>query len=440
MLPVANLMGNGSNKMEILKTDIQKLELPNTLGITLDTWQQEVLDTEGNLVLRSGRQVGKSTIIALKAAIYAIENSNKTIMIIAKVERQAYLLLAKILINLKRLKRSCIKPGKSNVTKHIINLKNGSTIHCLPAGETGYGIMGFTIHLLIADEAAFIPEEVWLSIIPALAVSRGNIWLLSTPFIKKGYYYDCFSDPSFTAFHTSSEDCPRKDQGFLDHKKKTLTEAQYAQMYKGEFRDELRKFLPVDLIAQVCTLKPEIKLENNDYFLGVDIGGMGGDPSTFENLDGTDKLNIRQVAHELTTYTRTTDTTEKIIRLDRQWDYNQVGIDSGGMGVGVFDQLSLEEQTRRKVKALNNASKDIGNDKTKALLKEDMYNNLKCLMERQEIKLLDDPDVKDSLDNLQFEFTKRGTMKIFGKNSHIAEGLIRAAWLIKSKILNTYVM
>ena len=175
----------------------------------LDKWQQEVIKTKGNMCLRSGRQVGKSTVIGLKSAKFALENANKLIMVISKTERQAGLLFSKILFNINQLSRISIKKGKDRPTKHKIVLKNGSTIHCLPAGDTGFGIMGFTIDLLIADEAAFIPEEVWNSIIPALAITRGSIWLLSTPYIKEGYYFECFSDPTFTAFHTSSEDCPR---------------------------------------------------------------------------------------------------------------------------------------------------------------------------------------------------------------------------------------
>ena len=155
----------------------------------LDDWQQQVMKVEGNLCLRSGRQVGKSTIIAKKAAEYALNNKGKLIMVIAYVERQASLIFAKILNNLHNKDKNQIEKGKKKPTKHIIHLKNGSTIHCYAAGETGWGIMGFTIDLLIADEAAFINEEVWNSITPALAVTQGSIWLLSTPQRKEGYYY-----------------------------------------------------------------------------------------------------------------------------------------------------------------------------------------------------------------------------------------------------------
>ena len=91
----------------------------------LDLWQQEVLDTKGNICLRSGRQVGKSTIISIKAARFATENSNKTILIIASVERQAQLLFEKTLGYLGDNHRDMVKGGSQRPTKHIIQLTNG---------------------------------------------------------------------------------------------------------------------------------------------------------------------------------------------------------------------------------------------------------------------------------------------------------------------------
>ena len=39
-----------------------------------DEWQLKVLSTDGNLAIRSGRQTGKSTVIAKLASDYAKEN------------------------------------------------------------------------------------------------------------------------------------------------------------------------------------------------------------------------------------------------------------------------------------------------------------------------------------------------------------------------------
>ena len=76
-------------------------------------------------------------------------------------------------------------------------------------------------------------------------------------------------------------------------------------------------------------------------------------------------------------------------------------------------------------------------------IKEDLYDNLRNLMERHEITLLDDPEIRQSLRSIQYEFTdnpKSPTqMKIFGNYSHCVEAIIRAAWTAKEKSLNLWV-
>lgn len=411
-----------------------------------DSWQEEVLKCRGNICLRSGRQVGKSTIIAKKAALYALNNKNKVVMIISKTERQSGLLFAKILMNVSNLSKKNKKNKPVEIigtpTKHLINLKNGSVIHCLPAGDTGYGIMGFTIDLLIADEAAFIPEEVWNSVIPAMAITRGDIWLLSTPFVKEGYYYNCFNDPSFTAFHTSSEDCPRRDDVFLAHKKETLTKAQYAQMYLGQFVDEIRQFFPDDLIRECCSLKRRQTIAKGSYYIGCDVARMDRDEFTFEIVDdmSISKNNIRmeQVENIVTKNIPIPESTRKIISLNTQYNFKKEFIDSGGMGITVCDLLREDNLNKRKVVEINNASRIYNADeKTKKIIKEELYHNLKKLMERKEIKLLDDDELKASLKSIQAEHhPDTGRLKIWGSYSHIAEGLIRACWCAKDKSLN----
>ena len=405
--------------------------------IILDKWQEDVLKTKGNICLRSGRQVGKSTIISIKAGNYAMENSNKVVMVIASVERQARLLFEKILAHIYDTKKGIIMTGKDRPTRHKLQLKNGSLIHCLPTGESGYGIRGFTIDLLIADEAAFIPEEVWAAVTPMLAVTQGDIWLLSTPHGREGFYCRCFDDEKFTPFHVSSEDCPRRDDEFLAHEKKWMTRAQYAQEYLGEFVDEAQQFFTNEWIKKICI--GEGKTITGDCFLGVDIARLGKDESTFEIIRG-ERNNYKQVHHEITRKVLTTETAKKIINLEMQWKFKNIGVDDAGVGAGVFDQLLANDTTKRKVIGLNNSSREIDREgKKKRLLKEDMYSNLLAMGERKEIELLDNDEVRLSLRSIQYEYGENGKMKIYGSYSHIVEGLIRAAWCAKDKTLNIWV-
>lgn len=407
----------------------------------LDKWQEEVMKTQGNMCLRSGRQVGKSFVIGLKAGKYALDNPNKLIMIISKTERQAGLLFTKVLNHINSVAKNEIKKGKDRPTKHLINLKNGSQIHSLPAGDTGYGIMGFTIDLLIADEAAFIPEEVWNSIIPALAVTNGDIWLLSTPFVKEGFYYDCFSDPNFTAFHTSSEDCDRIEESFLNRMKETLTKAQYAQMYLGQFVDEIRQFFPDELIKKVCILKRRERMHRGTYFYGADVARMDRDEFAHEIVERSPERLLRHVESIVTKNVPLPASARHIMHLNKQYDFKKEYIDSGGMGIGVCDILREDDDNKRKVVEINNASRIYNNvEGKKKIIKEELYHNLKNLLETNKLLLLDDDEIKASLKSIQAEHDKNtGRLKIWGSYSHIVEGLIRACWCVKDKALNIWI-
>jgi len=188
-----------------------------------DEWQLKVLSTDGNLAIRSGRQTGKSTVIAKLASDYAKENRNKIVMVIASTERQAYLLFEKIFDYMFKNYKDYLKKGKQNQTKTKLVLKNGTKIYCLPTGLDGRGIRGFTVDLLIADEAAFIPRAVYDALTPSIStrIKEGaRIILLSTPFGRDNYFYDCFDNDTFTKFHVSSEENQRQDKGFLAAEKR----------------------------------------------------------------------------------------------------------------------------------------------------------------------------------------------------------------------------
>lgn len=415
------------------------------LGIKLDPFQEEILNAKGNIALRSGRQVGKSTIISILAGQYAAKNSNKTIMIVAAVERQAYLLFEKCLNYMESEYSKLIKKGKHRPTKTKIELTNGSKIYCLPTGMTGYGIRGFTIDLLIADEAAFIPEEVFNAVTPALAARKGSrIVLLSTPFGREGYFARAFKDPTFTTFHISSEECPRIDKEFLAQEKARLSKLVYQQEYLGEFVDDLMQFFPDELIIKTMKAKRPNNITKEDFYLGVDLARMGEDESTFEIIRMANNKKLYHVENQITKRTYLNQSTKHIIELDKIYNFNKIFIDDEGIGVGVYDHLLDTEQTRRKIIPINNSKRVIDRDDGKVrLLKTDLYNNLLRLMEIGEIELLDDPEVFQSLKSVQYEYTsdKKGKthLKIFGNYTHIAEGLIRAAWCVKYKPLNIWI-
>ncbi len=206
-------------------------------------------------------------------------------------------------------------------------------------------------------------------------------------------------------------------------------------MYLGNWLTDSKRIFSDEWIESTCTLLPKSPISKERY-LGVDIAGMGEDESTFEGLARQGE-SVHQFHHQTTTKTRTTETIQLILDIESQYNFDKIGVDDGGMGVGVFDQLLKDDRTRYKVIGLNNARRVIDKDeKQKKLLKEEMYYNLLAMGERGEIKLLNNDEVKASLRTIMIE--ENG--KISGRYSHIAEGIIRAAYLAKEKSLNPWIL
>ena len=403
------------------------------IGIKLDDWQKQYINTEGNTAVRAGRQSGKSFAESLRVALFALLHPKTQTLIIGAVDRQSVELFEKVKSHIIVLAKNNIK-GKP--TMHKIELSNGSKIIALPCGRTGYGLRNYAIHKLVVDEAHYVPEEVFVAVRPMLATTGGTIDLLSTPRGNKGFFHDCFSDDEFTTFHVLSKDCPRITEEFLKSEKKRMTKLQFAQEYEAEFLDQLQQFFSKDLIDS-CIIPPNLPSFVGGHFLGVDFAGYGGDENAFVTLVNKDKKSYVS-EYETSEKVSAWETVNKVIRLNEQHNYKKIGVDDGGLGTPILDFLLEHNKLRRKVIGLNNAKRNIDKDgKVKTLMKNDMYGNLKMMMEQGLIKIPDSEDIIRSLLSIQIEINEETKKEIiFGKYSHITEALIRAAWLVKSKGLN----
>lgn len=432
------------------------------MKLNLDDWQKEILNTKGNIILAAGRQTGKSTIISIRDGERAVKNPKESILIIAPTERQSEEIFNKILLYISDNYKKMIKKGKDRPTKHVIRLTNGSIIRCLPTGLAGIGIRGFTITKLTAEEAPYINEEVWHAVTPMLLTTGGDMDLLGTPHGRQGYFYECFKnvDNRFKVFHVNSEQVMmnraisdtwtqwkrEKAIEHLEREKKSMTKNQYLQEYCGEFVEDLRQFFSDELITKCMLLKRQNGIQKEKtFFLGIDVARMGEDECTFEILDRTNRDKLYHVENIIFKKVYLNEVYNKVLELDNLYNFKSIYIDTGGIGIGVFDFLLEHKQTKRKIVPINNREMSLSQDDKhhKKILKEDLYNNLLGLMERGQILLLDDDEIFQSLKSVQWDYNVAPNsitkLRIFGTYTHIAEGLIRAAWCVKDKRLNIWV-
>ena len=162
------------------------VEFAMSVGIAPDPWQVEVLSADHpRKILCCGRQTGKSTVGAVLAIHKALTQPGSTVLVVAPGERQAKLLYQKAA----RLYEKAGYPLPAHSHRRTgLELANGSIIEALPAVERT--TRGYSVDLLVVDEAAAVPDMDYHGILPALIATQGEQVLLSTPRGKRGFFYE----------------------------------------------------------------------------------------------------------------------------------------------------------------------------------------------------------------------------------------------------------
>jgi hypothetical protein len=120
-----------------------------------------------------------------------------------------------------------------------MTLANGSRIVSLPADEET--IRGYSgVRLLVVDEAARVLDPLYYAVRPMLAVSKGRLIALSTPFGKRGWFFETWhSKEAWQRVKKTAAECPRISQAFLQEEKRAIGERWYRQEYECSFEETI---------------------------------------------------------------------------------------------------------------------------------------------------------------------------------------------------------
>ena len=198
-------------------------------------------------LLLCGRQSGKSTVSAALAVKAALLEAPALVMLLSPTMRQSTELYRKCA----DLYRAIGKPVPVTAESALrVELSTGSRIVSMP-GKDDAGIRGFTPRLVIIDEAARVPDALYQSIRPALAVSRGELIALSTPFGQRGWFFEAWtSSQKWTRVKITADECPRISQEFLEEERQALGDRWMAQEFYCSFESTIGAvFLPEHIDA-----------------------------------------------------------------------------------------------------------------------------------------------------------------------------------------------
>jgi hypothetical protein len=248
-----------------LATALDPVRLAERAGITPDPWQVDVLRSGApRLLLNCSRQSGKSTISAVLGVHTALYEPGALVLLLSPTLRQSGELFKKAIA----VYGSAGRPVPAEAESALrLELENGSRIVSLPGREQT--IRGYSgVRLLIADEASRIPDELYYSVRPMLAVSSGRLVAMSTPWGKRGWWYHAWTDGGdWQRVRVTAADCPRITPEFLEEERTAMPQWFYLQEYEAVFGEaEDAVFAAADVNA---ALWPEV----TPLFTGRIFGG-----------------------------------------------------------------------------------------------------------------------------------------------------------------------
>lgn len=204
-------------------------------GFPPDPWQSQCLRSESaRMSLLASRQSGKSRVAAGLALHTALVRPNSPVLLLSPSERQWGELFRKVVELYDALKRPLPAVAR---TAQRLEFANGSRILSLPGTEGT--IRGFSgVSLLVIDEAARVADALYYAVRPMLAVSRGRLVALSTPFGKRGWFHDAWhGEEKWERVRITADQCPRITEEFLDEERRALGDRWFRQEYMCSWED-----------------------------------------------------------------------------------------------------------------------------------------------------------------------------------------------------------
>jgi hypothetical protein len=212
-----------------------RVEFARSLGIAPDPWQEDLLRSEASRVLLNCcRQSGKSTMAAILALHRALSSPSSLVLCLAPALRQSQELFGKIA----GFYRDLGRPVPAEAEQRLgLELVGSSRIAALPGSERT--VRGFSgVDLLIVDEAARVDDALVHSIRPMLAVSGGALMMLSTPYGRRGVFFEEWAGgEAWERYEVPARECPRIPESFLEAERRSMPEWWFAQEYGCEFRE-----------------------------------------------------------------------------------------------------------------------------------------------------------------------------------------------------------
>jgi hypothetical protein len=226
-------------------------------GYPPDPWQAQVArDQSPTTLLLCARQAGKTLASAAAVLRQAMLFPRSLVLILAPTRRQSEEMLHQAVYPLYDGLGAPVSARRR--LELSLELANGSRIIALPDNEAGIRCFS-SVSLLMIDEAARVPDDLYHAATPMLARRQGKLLAASTPYGKRGWFYDLWErGAGCTRYPVRAGECSQLSPAFLAAEYQRKGPRWYAQEFELAFNDSVDQLFSQDVIEQAlaCDVAP----------------------------------------------------------------------------------------------------------------------------------------------------------------------------------------
>lgn len=297
--------------------------------------------------------------------------------------------------------------------------------------------------LVVVDEAAGVPEDIFEAIEGVLTSENARLLLLGNPTALSGSFYDSFRTPGWKTIHISAFDTPNftrfgiteediADGSWKDKVKtdlpnpKLITPAWVADKYvrwgptspayearvKGQFPTQGDDTLIPLAWVEAAMERWEDAEEGEPVELGVDVARFGSDKTVLATRRGRRVLPLIEYSKQ-----DTMETAGHVVVAQRETGASSVKIDVIGVGAGVYDRT---KELRLPVVAINVA--EVAKEPERFVnLRSELWWNLRELLDPNPkinpdpIALPPDDELLADLSGIKYKIDSRGRIAVESK-------------------------
>lgn len=393
-------------------------KLLEKIGFKPHEGQKKVLEAVQNekvrdITLSAGRRFGKSLFCAY-IALRTILIPNKRVWIVAPT----YDLTQKVFTYLLQFIGKIFEHGSYKIQTRPfpkLTLPNGSWVEC-KSTENPNGLLGEEVDLLIVDEAAMTPPNIYERyLFPVTTSRRGRTIFISTPFGKNWFYLkyvECTEKEDGASFNFPSNTNPEFPKEEWERARKMLPEKVFKQEHLATFLDDAASVFRG--IREIIADTYEQPVPTHRYVLGVDLAKL----EDFTVLTVIDRNSHRVVAWDRFNKIDYPLQKKRIAEMAKKYNNARIIIDSTGVGSPITDDLRREGVSIDDFKFTNKS-------------KEELIDKLSIFIEQKGVWIPNESTLINELDSFGYQLTDSGNIKYsapVGQHDDAVMSLGLAVW------------